>query len=427
VIEKLLRLTFFALILSIPLQTGLHFWPDFSKISGIRVDYLSPTLYATDLLILFLITLAFLQLLKNHFSLSRWVSNHKNEAVLIGVLIEILAISSFVSKSPGAALYGSFKYLEFLLLGYCIAHVIKYKDIPPIMICFAVGSLIVSALTFTQFYLQSSVGGIFYFLGERGFSPSTPGIALFNMHDTTLLRPYATFAHPNLLAFYLFMTNIFLLMYIRTLQFSSKTIMFLLITSLSSVALFLTFSRVILVLYGVFLVYYLWNLPKKRLKVLLLLSMGVLIGIYLSFYSDRFFSGQFLVRDSMFRFDLFSIGLDIFTKNWLFGTGAKNFFVHTSSYFHTFSPIFLQPIHNVYALWFVELGIGGGVLGILFLIKSLKRVGSYISLKEDKFSISLVWIFLGILIVSFVDHFFITLQQGLLMGSIVLGLIWIRK
>jgi hypothetical protein len=427
VIVRLCRLTLFALILSIPLQTGLHFWPDFSKISGIRVDYLSPTLYVTDVLIVLIIVLTFLHLLKNHFSVSHWVSAHQNEAVFIGILIVILAISTFLSRSPEAALYGSFKYLEFLLFGYSLSYILKRKDISTIMACLAAGALSVSLLTLAQFYFQSSIGGLFYFFGERSFSPSTPGIALFNIHDTTLLRPYATFAHPNLLAFYLFMTNIFLLMYIRTRQLSGKSIVFLAITILSSVALFLTFSRVILVLYGAFLVYYLWNLAQNRLKILALLFVCALIGTYLSFYSDRFFSEQFLVRDSMFRFDLFSIGLDIFTKNWLFGTGAKNFFVHASSYFHTFSPIFLQPVHNAYALWFVELGIGGGVLGILFLVKSLKRIGTYISLKQDKFSISLVWTFLGILIVSFIDHFFITLQQGLLMGSIVLGLIWIRK
>ena len=51
------RLLFFALILGIPTQFGRHFWPDFSFVSGVRVDYLSPTLYVTDILIFLIFAL----------------------------------------------------------------------------------------------------------------------------------------------------------------------------------------------------------------------------------------------------------------------------------------------------------------------------------------------------------------------------------
>ena len=36
-------------LLLIPTQLGKHFWPDWSSVLGIRIDYLSPTLYLVDI------------------------------------------------------------------------------------------------------------------------------------------------------------------------------------------------------------------------------------------------------------------------------------------------------------------------------------------------------------------------------------------
>src|SRR3990167_1779300 len=48
------QLIFYLILLFLPTQFGRHFWPSFSFIYGIRVDYLSPILYLTDILIFFL-------------------------------------------------------------------------------------------------------------------------------------------------------------------------------------------------------------------------------------------------------------------------------------------------------------------------------------------------------------------------------------
>ena len=50
-------LLFYSIILFLPTQLGLHFWPEYSKVLGLRIDYLSPTIYMTDVLILLLIVL----------------------------------------------------------------------------------------------------------------------------------------------------------------------------------------------------------------------------------------------------------------------------------------------------------------------------------------------------------------------------------
>src|SRR3989338_9410931 len=52
--SKIENALFFLTLLFLPTQLGRHFWPSFSYILGIRTDYLSPTLYLTDILILLL-------------------------------------------------------------------------------------------------------------------------------------------------------------------------------------------------------------------------------------------------------------------------------------------------------------------------------------------------------------------------------------
>src|SRR3989338_7356441 len=49
----------FLFILLLPTQLGKHFFFDFSYLSGVRVDYLAPTIYLTDILALLLLIINF--------------------------------------------------------------------------------------------------------------------------------------------------------------------------------------------------------------------------------------------------------------------------------------------------------------------------------------------------------------------------------
>ena len=53
------KIVFWWLILLLPSQLGKHFWFDFSQVLGLRIDYLAPTLYLTDVLVIFLLLLWF--------------------------------------------------------------------------------------------------------------------------------------------------------------------------------------------------------------------------------------------------------------------------------------------------------------------------------------------------------------------------------
>ena len=95
----------FLLLLLLPSQLAYHFWPSWSLVHGIRVDYLSPTLYLTDLIILAL------------FLISRF----RIRVPLPHIAFATLNI--LISYSPNIAIYNWLRLLEFYwLFKYLISH-----------------------------------------------------------------------------------------------------------------------------------------------------------------------------------------------------------------------------------------------------------------------------------------------------------------
>jgi len=91
--------------------------------------------------------------------------------------------------------------LTILKLTFIAVYIVKTK--PDLKI--SSGYLLVasgysSLIAWIQFINQSSIGGLLWFLGERTFDVTTPGIATAIMNNKLILRPYATFPHPNVLA-----------------------------------------------------------------------------------------------------------------------------------------------------------------------------------------------------------------------------------
>src|SRR3989344_4528231 len=48
------RVFFDTFLVLLPVQLGKHFWPAFSLVHGVRSDYLAPTVYLTDIILMFL-------------------------------------------------------------------------------------------------------------------------------------------------------------------------------------------------------------------------------------------------------------------------------------------------------------------------------------------------------------------------------------
>lgn len=380
---------FLVLIFLLPAQLGLHLWPDWSFVSGIRVDYLSPTIYLTDLLF---ITLLVIWLLEKKFSVFSKISKRTLSLILITILYFL--ITSLFSSNSGAALYKLLKFIELGFMSwfvFCHQSQIFSQKAKRIL---SLGIILLSLIAVGQVFKQSSLGGVFWFLGERSFTVSAAGVATEIISGIEVLRPYSTFSHPNSLAGYLLVVLVLLVPW--------KGVLTRFATLLGAITILLTFSHTVWFAAGFIFIARVLRLQAKSLQTSLLLTVIALTILP--------FAGQELLpyQEVVIRKELLTVSWEIFKNNFLFGTGLNNFVVQLPKYWVLGSVWWLQPVHNIFLLFVTEAGIFGLVL-VALLFRRLQLNG---------LSLALV----AIVITGSLDHYWLTLQQNQLLLAIVLGL-----
>ncbi|MBI4084564.1 MAG: O-antigen ligase family protein [Candidatus Levybacteria bacterium] len=342
---------------------------------------------------------------------------------LCALLFALLLVGVFLSKSPAAGLYGFLKLLEFTFFGVFTAWFLtkNSKAYSTVLLLFAVGIIGESFLAIVQFLNQGSIGGIFYWFGERSFTSQTPGIANAAVSGKLVLRPYATFPHPNVLAGYLVIGMTLISLKCKAQSAKLEKALYSIALMLGTIALLLTMSRVSIVVFLVCVIVVLYKkLPKKH-RAFGIISCLVAITIIFLLLPHRSFSLSLNDESISIRRDLLVASFTMFWEHPIFGVGLNNFLLSLPSYLsNKHSVFFLQPVHNIFFLWFCQTGLAGATLAILFffsLYKQLRR--HYIWGK---------WLLVFSLIAfGSVDHYLLTLQQGKLLLAFVLGLMWTGK
>ncbi|MDO8639775.1 MAG: O-antigen ligase family protein, partial [bacterium] len=425
-------LIFYLIILLLPTQFGKHFWPDFSYILGLRIDYLSPTFYVTDILIGLLFTSWLFS------AIGRKLSGQKTIDLKLGIgkywklifFLLFLAIGILLSKSPLAGVYGFVKLLEYLFLFFYITFEVKNFFI--IVQLLSLGIIFEGLLAILQYVNHGSIGSLLYFFGERSFNSQTPGIANASLNGEMFLRPYGTFSHPNVLAGYL---TIALAMVISNFQFqisNFKKILFSFSIIIGTIGIILTMSRVAIILWLIILSWYLLKKSRKFLGrakfpiglLVVLIFIGS-IGIVILLSPLRFRFLEINPSDQAFvvRKDLIVSSVLMFKDNFFFGVGINNFLVNLP-YFQkpNISSLYeyLQPVHNIYFLILAQTGLVGFIYFLYFIAKTMKQtLKKGFSISNFQFSI-----FSAILILGLFDHYFLTLQQGQLLLLLVIAYCW---
>ncbi|HID06451.1 MAG TPA: hypothetical protein EYP10_04810, partial [Armatimonadetes bacterium] len=255
---KLQRPLFYLLILFLPTQLTKHFWPDWAMVGGIRVDYLSPTVYLTDLLVVGLLILVAAERLGERKSLFKSLSaitfrgpiGRQNVRVILGLAGGLIFLSLGVVGSirPLAGFYKLLKLVEFFLLGLWVKN--NFVALLPCCLVPLLSLTIIysSLIAWGQFLRQGSLGGLFWWLGERTFTSSTPGIAQVVLNGQLFLRPYATFSHPNVLGGYLATVIPLIITQISNVKSQNYSLNLIAILKMLAIflgvaTLFITFSR----------------------------------------------------------------------------------------------------------------------------------------------------------------------------------------
>lgn len=363
--RKIESVLLFLTLLFLPTQLGKHFWPEFSYIYSLKIDYLSPTLYFWDVLVLGLIL--------------TWIlSKPKINKLALNLLLIFLltqSLSLLGAQNIGAGLVRLEQYAIAGFFGLYLASN-KRQIFLPLML----GVLFESALAILQFLKGGTIG--FWILGERTFTIATPGIAKFNFQGLEFLRPYGTFPHPNVLAGY---------MLVMMLLLRSKKI------AVAAITIFLTMSRATIFLGFIFLF-------KKNIKIFIILLIILSPILFTRFSALLNYDNLTLLR----REELTVTAGNLFLKNPVFGVGLNNF-ISSQQDLVVGPSRFLQPVHNIFLLALSETGLVGFLGFVILLFPVFKLDASRYTLY-------------AILFLGFFDHYFLTLPQGYRLLFLVWGL-----
>lgn len=380
----------FLLLFLLPTQLGKHFFLPFSYLSGVRIDYLAPTVYLTDVLIFFLII----------FNFKTVINFFRNKTLLI--FLFLLTINTVFSLSPYVSMIRIIKWLEWFSLFAIVKKnfsIYQKQWFWPVFI----GSLFQLILVILQLIYKHSIQGIFYFFGERYFTLSTPGVAKAVLQGTEFLRPYGTFSHPNSLAGFYLLIYFFVLTN-KTLKniFLKYSLLFVCI-----ILVFLSFSKIaIITLILLSIGYYLPAHGFKKCKVCFLAKIVVPVVVGLIFVS-----AQTDPLSLQKRLTLITDAWRIYADHPIFGVGLGSYLVAQNQFPIKYSYFFLQPVHNIFLLFLTETGIIISLVVGWLIVNWLKN--------KKFFFTSASLLLVSIFITGSFDHYWLTLQQNFLLLAVV--------
>ncbi|MBI5448906.1 O-antigen ligase family protein [Candidatus Gottesmanbacteria bacterium] len=418
--NRIHKFFFSLLLIFLPTQLGYHVWPDWATVLGRRIDYLSPTIYFTDVLIFFTLFFWCIELL------SRIMKKEKIPFDFFSIQFSVFSIlfcfmaglNIFFAANRPVAIYAWIKFIEFMSLGF---YVIKTRPSEfMIQNSLFIGVFYSSLLVIAQFMFQHSIGGPLWWLGERTFNVDTPGIARIAIGGQEVLRPYATFPHPNVLGGYL--AALLPLLIYRLLKFTNvtngKKIFYGSTTFLGLIALALTFSRSAIVVGGIAMMAAIMRMLNSESRITNKFKRKLLFCIQCSLFSVLILFFFIVVarihtvdESVVIRQELNVAAMKIWRSSPIVGVGLGNFLIELPKVLPTRSVYFLQPVHNIYLLLLSQVGVVGIGFILLFVVKQLKHESRIMNISV-----------FSMLALGLVDHYPLTLQQGQLLLTILLAL-----
>ncbi len=400
-------------------QLGKHFWPGWSFVEGVKVDYLSPTLYLTDVvwIIAFLKRFKYKKIRKRSFANAqddfglRITKSKKDSIVMLSLLFFFNVI---LANRWQVAVYGWFRLAQIWWWAEYFSkdkkEVIRFLGW---VIPWWIG--VETFLALGQVVSGGSLRGIFYWLGERKFDYMSLGIARISWFGDQYVRAYGTFSHPNSLAGFLLVG---LVMWNnqkvtnnedknrRSFAPLRMTLMGKvkkwLVIWIGILGVILTGSRLV---WGVGMLILFFRLKIKLGWKLIGLGIGLMC---LSFLLANFeIAGGWSVNSLDLRWKLLKSGWSMWRQNWLLGLGLNNFLVNLPDFMKGYW--WLQPVHNIFVLLLAETGLVGLVLIGVFLAKRVdfRKYG---------------WVWVVIILTGMFDHYWLTLPQNMGLLGLMIGL-----
>ena len=285
-----------------------------------------------------------------------------------------------------------------------------------------VGVLIATGFGIYQYWVNKSVG--WDWLGESVLNPLMPGIVVVIDEGVRRLRAYGLMPHPNIFS------GVVVGVLSGILVWVSKTHRGLkwwgLAVPILIAGLVWGFSKSAIMVMGIVLVgvgIYLWRSryhQPRRIWVLMVATLGLMLVANQGVVLERFNPvSNIEVRSYSERIAGLHEWKDL-NVSWMWGAGVGNYALQLANQYPDRQVWEIQPVHNATLLLIREVGlIGIGLIGWWLWL-----LGSWLWKNKNKILLAvpfMAWLLLGV-----VDHWTVSLHQGLVMLFLALALIFIE-
>jgi O-antigen ligase len=367
-------------------------------VNGVIVNYLIPTISILDLGVFLLL----LSLVFNKKINIKWegLSFLKIFLLLTGyLLLQSIFKASFLS------FFNSIRLLLYLFTFYNLLKELrsffKQKDYTYILVLSISLVIFQGLISFNQYSEGASIG--LFFLGESSVVSGMMGSSFINLNNRLLLRGYGTFPHPNVFSGWLIFNILLGWFLFESMNRKRDFSIFLML--ISSLALFLTFSRVSFIICGVIWLAFVIKMFINSRRIKNFAFWGLLSERALNLFTG----GDTSWGD---RVELMKASYNVIKENLLTGVGLGRFVQSMGDSVPRSSNgiLLLQPVHNIFLLMLSEVGLlGCGLFSTLL----------YFFFKEKKWTLRFIVGLLVIFIIGMFDHYLFSLPQGLVLVFLI--------
>jgi len=421
---KTVEYLLYAFIFLLPWQTRWMWYE--GRLNGQFWEYGTFSLYATDIILLGAALIALF------VYRGRVIRPRGHWVILLGLMLVSL-VSAMIAKEQDMAWYAVGKFAEGFILFWLVFRIrISWRKISFFLVT---SGLVQSVLGIWQFFSQKILANKWLGLAEH--DPGVLGDLVVETTSGRWLRAYGSMPHPNVLAGFL---AVCLLVCLSALVFYAKKqnimqkIFFWSSLAVMQFAFILTFSRsawlALLLCYLVMLAVKLYQKNKElfimtaKAGLVLLIITTMTVIMLPDLWQTRITGGRLEQMSVVQRADYYDQANELIKDYWYRGVGLNNFTQATYELDSAQEAWYYQPVHNIYYLSAVELGVIGGILLVVLFFWSvwifyrhvIKINSSNIWL--DAFGLALLCLF----IIGLFDHYLWTLSAGILLFWLILAI-----
>ncbi len=302
-----------------------------------------------------------------------------------------------------------------VLLALIIAFTRRYV----VAIVLSLMTVLQSALALWQFFGQKVWAS--KWLGMASQTPDILGTSVIEVSDQRWLRAYGSLSHPNMLAAFLVVGVAAILYLLNIAQKVWQKIILIIALLLTVSGLVVSFSRAGWLAAIIIIIGYWWQNRRGRQTYIVLGFVAVCLAVLTWQQQPLIFNR--LISQQRLEIKSYQERLAGYGESWqvikfapLLGVGNGNYSLAVYKNIDDTRPMYAyQPVHNVLALIWAELGAVGLLLAILLFVNLL-----YYS--DNKFLI------IAIAVMMMLDHFWWSMfSGGMLWWAIVAWTLKIKK